>query len=327
MFIPGKLLALATSLLFMTSCVRGATESNAPKIAPVATNTSAVIQCVGITSVPVTTDAEQRLPLHVVGNLSCGDVVSILRDDEGYTARVSTVGGQEGYVARLYLTKSGPDAATVNRQPWSAVPVDGVVRWRANEPGCDQFVTNGHVVESVTANGVTVQIALEDSGWKLRALIAIANSQVESVQVSPDLVVLGDAAPGVNRLLPSDPVKLSHIVNHQLLLSVASGQPPRNTASLSKAGTTPTEPATYQSATPNYFSESLFPASASNHTAIVPPAEEIQSLALKNASLKPSQNTAGIIWFDRPAHPKELSLLVAIGDVLFEFPFSFDQRR
>lgn len=327
MFISGKLLALASALLFMTSCVRGATESSATTLAPVATHRSAVIHCVAITSVPMTADAEQGLPLRLVGNLSCGDVVSILRDDEGYTARVRTVGGQEGYVARLYLTKSGPDAPTANPQPWSAVPVNGVVRWRAGDPGCDQFVTNGHLVESVTTNGLTVQIALEDTGWKLRALIAIANSHAESIKVSPDLVTLVEAAPGVNRLLPSDPAKLSHVVNHQLFLSVASGQPPRNTASLSRASTAAMAPGTYQPATPDYFSESIFPVSASNSTAIVPTAVEIQSLALKHASLKPGQNTAGIIWFERPAHPKELSIQVPIGNLLVDFPLSFEQRR
>lgn len=327
MFISRKLLALASALLFMTSCVRGATESNAPTLAPLATHTSAVIHCVGITQVPMTADAEQGLPLHVVGNLSCGDVVSILRDDEGYTVRVSTVGGQEGYVARLYLTKSGPDAPTTNPQPWSAVPVNGVVHWRAGDPGCDQFVTNGHLVESVTTHGVTVQIALEDTGWKLRALIAIANSHAEPIKVSPDLVTVVEAAPGVKRLLPSDPVKLSRVVNHQLLLSVASGQPPRNTASLSIASTAAITAAAYQPATPDYFSESIFPVSTSNRTAIVPTAVEIQSLALKHASLKPGENTAGIIWFERPAHPKELSLRVPIGNLLLDFPLSFEQTR
>jgi hypothetical protein len=61
--------------------------------------------------------------------------------------------------------------------------------------------------------------------------------------------------------------------------------------------TCPVIPATFQPSTPDYFSDSLFPVFASNGTAIMPSAVEIQSLALKRAALKSGENTAGIIWF------------------------------
>jgi hypothetical protein len=123
----------------------------------------------------MTADAEQRLPLRIVGDLPCGSVVSILADNGGYTAHVRTDEGLDGYVAHLYLTRNAAAPAR-NPEPPSASPANGVVRWRSGSAGCDRFVTNGHWVESATSNGVTVQVALEDTGWKLRAIIAVSNN-------------------------------------------------------------------------------------------------------------------------------------------------------
>ena len=153
-----KPLALVSALLFTSLSAVAATESNASR--PVAPLVRATVQCLGTSSVAMTADAEQRLPLRIVGDLPCGSLVSILADNEGYTAHVRTDEGLEGYVAHLYLTRNGV-ASTRNPEPPSASPVNGVVCWRSGSPGCGQFVTNGHSVESATANGVTVQVALE----------------------------------------------------------------------------------------------------------------------------------------------------------------------
>jgi len=37
-------------------------------------------------------------------------------------------------------------------------------RWNAGAPGCDQFLSQGRLVESLTANGITVQVSLQDTG-------------------------------------------------------------------------------------------------------------------------------------------------------------------
>ena len=122
----------------------------------------------------------------------------------------------------------------LNRRP---PPANGVVRWRSGSPGCDQFVTNGHWVESATANGVTVQVALEDTSWKLRAIIAVSNNGRKTIEVLSNLVTLDELAPGLKPLFRSDPLKLSHVVNHQLLLSEANAEPPRGAITLGKVNT------------------------------------------------------------------------------------------
>jgi hypothetical protein len=95
----------------------------------------------------VTGDAAQALPLHLLRNLSCGESVVILSDSEGYTVHVRSADGTAGYVARLYLNM-GAAPSVPDHQPLSATAVNNVVRWQAGAPGCDQFFSKGHTVES-----------------------------------------------------------------------------------------------------------------------------------------------------------------------------------
>ena len=319
-----KPLALVSALLFTSLSAVAATESNASR--PVAPLVRATVQCLGTSSVAMTADAEQRLPLRIVGDLPCGSLVSILADNGGYTAHVRTDEGLEGYVAHLYLTRSGVASARIP-EPLSASPVNGVVRWRSGSPGCEQFVTNGHWVESATANGVTVQVALEDTGWKLRAIIAVSNNGRDTIDVLSNLVTLDELAPDLKPLFRSDPLKLSHVVNHQLLLSEANAEPPRGAVTFGKVNTAGLAPAAYQPSTPDYFGDNVFRVSSSNSAAILPSATEIQSLAFKDATLKPGQLTSGAIWFERSARARELALRVSVGELVFDFPLSFDQRK
>jgi hypothetical protein len=257
----------------------------------------ATLHCPGVSSIPM--NAEQVLPLRLLRNLSCNESVAILSDVEGYTVHVRTSDGKEGYVARLYLNMNGSAATVPDQQPASATAVNNVVRWQAGAPGCDQLFSKGHAIESATANGITVQVSLEDSGWKLRATVAVSNKGEEVVEIFPILVTLDELQPNLRALLAQDPAKLSHVVNHQVLLTEAT----------------------------DYFSDHLVQASASNHAAIVPSAAELKSLALKHTKLAPGQNTTGVIWFQRDANARELSLRVPVGDLVFDFPLSFGQKH
>jgi hypothetical protein len=73
--------------------------------------------------------------------------------------------------------------------------------------------------------------------------------------------------------------------------------------------------------------DNVFQVSASSSAAKVPSATEIESLDLKRTALKPGQVTAGVIWFERSAHARELSLRVSVTDLVFDFPLFFDQRK
>jgi len=80
-----------------------------------------VINCPGVRNVPMTADSEQSLPLQLVATLKCGEEVTLLANDEGYTARIQAADGTIGFVAAIYLkkipaTKRPPTIAVVNRK-------------------------------------------------------------------------------------------------------------------------------------------------------------------------------------------------------------------
>ena len=255
------------------------------------------MNCPGISSVPMTADAAQALPLRLVRNLSCSESVNVLSDREGYTVRVRASDGSDGYVARMYLNM-GTASSVADHQPLSATAVNNVVRWQAGARGCDQFFSKGHTVESATANGVTVQVSLEDSGWKLRATVAVSNKGEEVVELFPVLITLDELQPNLKSLLAQDPAKLSHVVNHQVLMTQANAQPSPSAVAYHKNATPAASAASYHLVTPDYFSEHSVQTSDSNHAAIVPSAAELRSLALKHSKLASGQKTSGVLWFD-----------------------------
>src|SRR5260370_12116210 len=148
------------------------------------------VNCPGVRNVPMTADAEQSLPLQVIATLKCGEEVAMLDNNEGYTVKIKTADGKIGYVAAIYVKK-----IPAQRRPPSvdsASVENGVARWQQGAPGCDHFMSNGILVESVTANGVTVQVSLHDTGWKLRANVAVANSGSQPIRIQPAQFILDD---------------------------------------------------------------------------------------------------------------------------------------
>jgi len=286
--------------------------------AGVASAPAAYVKCPGISNVPMTSDAEQSLPLSQVAALACGEAVVVVSDNEGYTAKVRTADGKEGYVARMYLTNAVPavhakpraDAAV---QPSSATPRNGVVRWMAGAPGCDTFQSHGRTVESVTANGITVQVSLQDTGWKLLATVAVSNQSGQSVYVTPSLMTLDELMPSLRNLPEQNPAKLAHNeANHQLFRDEANAQPPRSAFSASSDAPGLSN-VSYRTA------EDFTPKSIDNASA--------RAMALKTVNLASGQKTAGTLWYARDAAAHELSMRLSVGDIIFDFPFSFEQRK
>ncbi len=324
MYVSARSVLLGSAFFLAALPAAASDEAVAPAaaLAPRAT-----MNCPGISSVPMTADASQALPLQLLRNLSCNESVDVLSDSEGYTVHVRSADGNDGYVARMYLNMGAALASVADNQPLSATAVNNVVRWQAGAPGCDQFFSKGHSVESATANGVTVQVSLEDSGWKLRATVAVSNKGEEAVELFPVLITLDELQPNLKSLLAKDPAKLSHVVNHQVLLTEANAQPSPSAVAYYKNGMPAASTANYHPSTPDYFGEHIVQTSDSNHAAIVPSASELRSLALKHTKLASGQKTAGVMWFERDASARELSLRVPVGDLVFDFPLSFEQKH
>jgi hypothetical protein len=322
MYFSARPVLLSSAFLLAALPAAVSDEAVAPAAAPAP---RATMNCSGISSVPMTADAAQALPLHLLRNLSCGESVVILSDSEGYTVHVRSADGTAGDVARMYLNM-GAAPSVPDHQTLSATAVNNVVRWQAGAPGCDQFFSKGHTVESATANGVTVQVSLEDSGWKLRATVAVSNKGEGVVELFPALITLDELQPNLKSLLARDPAKLSHVVNHQVLLTQANAQPSPSAVAYHRNNPPAPSTAMYHLVAPDYFSEHVALTSDSNH-AIVPSASQLRALALKHTKLASGQKTTGLIWFERDANARELSLRVPVGDLVFDFPLSFEQKH
>ena len=301
--------------------------------APVNPGIRSKIGCHGIANVPMTADPEQTLPLRIVANLKCGEEVAVLSDSEGYTSMVRAADGSTGYVAAMYIKKlplprRAPELISANLK-------NGVARWHDGAPGCDQFMSDGTLVESITANGITVQVSLHDTGWKFRANVAIANGGTQTINVNPAKFILDSVGPHGKPLFYQNPEELAKNVTHQVLWTEANAAPATMQArSESNSNSAPVNlsyrtPLNNRAAAPNY----LVQHQAAHDEAIrnqgkqtlVNTAQQIQRLALKAGAVSPNDKLTGAVWFDREKNPQQLILRIPIDDYSFEFPLSFKQ--
>ena len=326
MFVSAKHIVLGLVALLLSLPAMAAEENNSLAVATPPAH--ALVTCPGVPSVPMTADAEQSLPLRLVATLSCGGDVAILSDDEGYTARVRSGDGTEGYVARMYLSVGkGSSNTGAAAQPPAAAAVNGVARWHAGAPGCDEFLSEGRLVESLTADGVTVQVTLQDTGWKLRASIAISNQTGADLEVLPTLITLDELQPSLRTLPAQNPAKIAHAVNHQSLWTIANAQPSPSAVVFHEVNSASPQTLAYRpNAAPDYLSQRSILTTVKKPP-VVEESNDPLALALKAGSLAPQQKTAGVIWFARDAGARELSLRVPVGDLVFDFPLSFEAHK
>ena len=250
MFDSAKYLLFASALFLATGTARAAEEDSAP-VAPSVPH--AIVKCPGITSVAMTADAEQVLPLRLVGTLACGESVVVLSDTQGYTAHIR---------------------------------------------------------------------------WKYAASIAISNQGEATVEVIPGIVTLDELQPNLRALSAAEPEELAHNHTHQVLWAMANAQPSSSAVELHSADSTPLSALSYRNnPAPDYLSP--YSAPASGHPAAFARTEsvDVRTVALKNVSLPEGQITAGVMWFARDSRARELSLRIPAGDLVFDFPLSFQQKK
>ena len=324
------LLSTVAGLLLVPSSQAFADSNPAPSpSSPVLT--SQILCKNGYSSVPMTADAEQSLPTKLVANLSCGQEVQPLSDMESYTVNVRTEDGKSGYVARLFL--SAPASKTNSPALENAALVNGVALWQQGAPGSASFPSSNKVVESLTANGITVQVSLQDTGWKLRANVAVMNAGGQPVYILPKLLTLAEIAPGRRPLRYQDPERLSTALNHQLLWTASTAGPvnglqPDRSSSVNASALSVTYKVASKPA-PNFLEQqqALEEIAAKNQAALVDMVQEIKTLSLRECTLKSGEKTAGAVWFDRDAKAADLVLRVPVGTAIFEFPLSFNKEK
>lgn len=317
--------------------VSSAEEFDKPLASISATTLTGKITCHGVSAVQMTADQEQSLPLHVIGTLNCGDEVTVLSDSEGYTINIRTADGKSGYVARMYLALAAPGARKAKEVASVSTVENGVARWQAGQAGSDQFMSEGRLVESLTANGVTVQVSLQDTGWKLRANVAIANAGQENIYVLPRLLTLSEITGTSSKVLAfQDPAHMATALNHQILGTSAVAGPDLVTqsqrSSSENAGTFAVAyktPVYSPNSSPNYLMQHQLAeeqARKNNRAALLNNAREIKALALTESTVKPSEKVAGSVWFERNSKSQALVMRVPVGNTIFEFPLSFNDE-
>ena len=330
--LANKKVLMASALLLFCLPAFAADETSNPNVAPAALP-SAIVKCPGLSNIPMTADAEQTLPLQVVSKLRCGERVSVLGDTEGYTAHVRTMDGKDGYVAVMYLAETqtlAPAAAVapVVRHVLAATPANGVVRWVGGSPGCDEFVSRGRHVESITANGVTVQVSVQDTGWKYRANIAVSNASSSNVDITPGIITLDELQPRLRMLPATDTKVIARTATHQVLWTLSNAIPSPSVGGTQFRRTSENLVLDdRESPTPDYLNPHMTLASARPSAFERTEPVDISAIALKYDSVAPGQNAAGVMWFARDAGARELSLRVPVGDIVYDFAFAFDQKK
>jgi hypothetical protein len=323
------LIAATTGLLLQpTSRAQGTT---APPAAVVQPSAPWMIRCVGIASVPLTADAVQALPMHLVAMLNCGDQVSVLSDVEGYTVNVRTPDGKSGYVAGMYLVKvpaakPAPAAKPVlaakaapRVAPASALVRDGVARWRHGAQGCEQLTKDGAVVESLTANGVTVQVSLQDLGAKLRASVAVDNASPQYIYVNPIGIALETRGEHWKSLAFVSPAQLVSEMARQAAGDEAAPVSAEYKAS-DDSSLFPTVAYTPARRTGEDDAPEPQPSQA-----LLRAAKQFNAEALKKGVVKPDDKVSGAVWFERDASPDQYVMRVPVDNQVFEFPLSVVQ--
>jgi hypothetical protein len=301
-----KLLILSTFLSLAVTLPTWAAENSGSSVAAAPGTLRGTVICRGLKNVPVTADAEQALPMQLVARLNCGDEVAVLSDSEGYTVNIRTGDGKYGYVARMYLSEASANSPKDHRAAEAAVD-SGIARWQSGAPGSAQFLSDGSLVESLRANGITVQVSLQDTGWKLRANVAIANESDTPVHFDPAGFTLDELQPRLRALAYQNPRQLAKAVTHQVYWTNASATAPMSATFMDAAyKTSVTVPATR-----NYLEEG---------------AQQVQTTVLQSGTVAPKEKSSGVVWFERDKNPQQLNLRIFVGDQIFEFPLSFPQR-
>lgn len=279
------------------------------------------ILCRDANHVPMTADPDQSLPLQIVAQLKCGQEVALLSGTQGYTVSVFTADGKNGYVAWMNVART--DSAVSNKIIRQSAEVNnGTASWLPGAPGSEKLISDGQVVESLTANDVTVQVSLQDTGWKLVAHVAIANDSTDTVNFAPSRMNLNDLRKANKSLAKEDSSKMGIAYGHQILWT-RSNAVASEKAYLAAPDRQPYDPPTTNHA--NHLVEHQYEVDSLKED--FNPHAKTDSLALAPTVLAPNQHTVGAAWFHRDGGRHELILHVPVGGVDYQFPFAFNAEK
>ena len=168
---------------------------------------------------------------------------------------------------------------------------------------------------------MTVQVSLQDTGWKLRANIAVANEGSEVLHLNPVHFTLDTVHPAIRALAYQDPDRLAKsAATHQIYRTAANAAPVVMDAYCRQQS--PVVRA------PNYFSPAIEPqVGFSGSPYAVADTQQYESASLREGDVATKSSVAGAVWFERDKHAEQLIFRVPVNGVLFEFPLSFKREK
>ena len=170
----------------------------------------------------------------------------------------------------------------------------------------------------------------------MRANVAVVNAAKQPLYVMPRLVTLDELAPLIKPLRMQDPERIAKAANHQILWTSASAGPSGGVRPQRSSSASPTADAyafAYQlaanNAPQNYLAQQQAAEQlvAKNQAPLVDMVRAINTLSLRESTLKPNEKAAGSVWFERDSKSRQLLLRVPAGGVVFEFPFSLNDEK
>lgn len=214
------------------------------------------------------------------------------------------------------------------------------VRWQEGAEGADRFFSDGVPIKVLTANGVAVSVSLQDTGWKMRADVVVANRSQGRVDVLPETFTLDVITPKAKRLEFKSLHELAKSIENKsrwrtVLANVAGAMATQQTTSVSSThGTVSASDNVGNSASGVYSGSSttitVSPDYAARQRANEQARTAVQSagdmidylgrVSLKDNTLMPGQEMSGAVFFERDSKAEGVLLRVPVGNTVFEFP-------
>jgi hypothetical protein len=172
-------------------------------------------------------------------------------------------------------------------------------------------------------------VTLHDTGWKLRANVAVANDGSDQVMITPASFQLSESSPAVRTLPYQDPKEMAKSVSHGVLWTSVSATSPAGqhgdaAATMNTAYKTPFA----ATQTPNYLvqtqTEQL---SAAKHDVDLNAVHQIHNTALRQGPVNPGTKSSGAVWFERDKKAEQVVLRIPVGQTIYEFPLTFNHEN
>jgi hypothetical protein len=184
------------------------------------------------------------------------------------------------------------------------------VRWQRDAPGSDYRLQNGLFFESLTVNGLIVSAALNDTGSKMRAEIAVINAGQQRVDILPSTITLGVVDPKPKSLAYQDPSDMEKSIRRraaiaQIFNAMGSLSQSSSTSTSSTIGAVNVTDNTGNSASGTYSGQTTTTTSSPDPVARQRAAEREQEIA-QNAARSIS-DLEGMVFFQIPYCPNRAS--------------------